>query len=80
MRGVWERQIRATRSILSTLMEQNGHQLDNEGLRTLLIEAAAIINGRPFTVNGLSDPTILGPLNPNMILTMKSKVILPPPG
>ncbi len=37
MEGVWECQIRTTRSILSTLMEQNGHQLENEGLRMLLL-------------------------------------------
>ena len=36
MGGVWERQIRTVRSILIHLLEQNGTQLDDESLRTLL--------------------------------------------
>ncbi len=35
---------------------ENGHQLDDKSLRILLLEAAASINGRPLTVDGLSDP------------------------
>ncbi|XP_038062623.1 uncharacterized protein LOC119733119 [Patiria miniata] len=80
MGGAWERLIRSTRSILQTLMHQSGLQLDDESLRTFLYEATAIINSRPLTVDPLSDPTSPEPLTPNHLLTMKSKVLLPPPG
>ena len=78
--GVWERQIRSVRRVLATLMDQAGTQLDDESLRTLMCEAAAIVNSRPLTVANLNEPTAPEPLTPNHLLTMKSKVILPPPG
>ena len=80
MGGVWERQIRSARAILLVLMEQSGTQLDDESLRTFLHETANIINSRPLTVDNLNDPTSPRPLTPNHILTMKSTVVLPPPG
>ena len=78
--GVWERQIRTVRSVMSALLEKNGAQLDDEALRTFPCEVEAIINSRPLTVDNLNDPDSLNPLTPNHLLTMKSKVILPPPG
>ena len=80
MGGAWERLIRSTRTILQTLMYQSGQQLDDESLRTFLCEATAIINSRPLTVDPLSDPTDPAPLTPNHLLTMKSRILLPPPG
>jgi hypothetical protein len=80
MGGVWERQIRTVRSVLASLMSDSGSHLDDESLRTFMHEAAAIVNGRPLTVDNLKDPTSLSPLTPNHLLTMKSQVILPPPG
>ena len=80
MGGVWERQIRTVRSVLASLMDQAGSQLDDESLRTLMCEAAAVVNSRPLTVDNLSDPTSLAPLTPNHLLTMKSSVVLQPPG
>ena len=80
MGGIWERQIRSTRRVLDTLLYQSGRQLDDESLRTLMHEAAAIINSRPLTVSDLNDPTYPTPLTPNHLITMKSKVLLPPPG
>ena len=79
MGGVWERQIRTVRSVLSGLMEEHSSQLNDETLRTLLVEVEAIINSRPLAVDNLSDHD-LDPLTPNHLLTMKSKVVLPPPG
>lgn len=73
--GVWERQIRTVRSILSVLLDQHGPQLDDESLRTFMIEAETIVNGRPLTVDNS-----LEPLTPNTLLTMKSKIVMPPPG
>jgi len=80
MGGVWERQIRTVRSVLSPLLQNNGLQLDNESLRTLMCEVEAIINSRPLTVYLLNDPGSLCPLTPNHLLTMKTKVVLSPPG
>jgi len=80
MGGVWECHIRSVRSILSALMREYGHALDDESLyRTLLAEVECIINSRPLTVPS-SDPGDLDPLTPNHLLTMKSKIVMLPPG
>lgn len=79
MGGAWERQIRSIRSILSALLREFGHTLDDETFRTLLTEVECIINSRPLTVPS-SDPGDLDPLTPNHILTTKSRVVMPPPG
>ena len=44
MGGIWERQIRTTRSVLSSLLLDHGTQLDDESLRTLMTEAESIVN------------------------------------
>ncbi|XP_067029786.1 uncharacterized protein [Acropora muricata] len=80
MGGVWERQITTVRSVLTGLLENHGNQLDNESLRTLMIKAEAIVNSRPLTTGDLTDPDSLNILTPNHLLTMKSSVILAPPG
>lgn len=51
-----------------------------ESLRTLMCEAEAIINSRPLTVDLLNDPLSLNLPMPNLLLTMKTKIFLPPPG
>ncbi|CAB3991460.1 OTU domain-containing [Paramuricea clavata] len=80
MGGVWERQIRTVRTILTSLMKEFGHVLNDESFRTLLTEAECIVNSRPLTFPS-SDPTDLGsPISPSNILTMKSKIVMPPPG
>ena len=43
-------------------------------------EAGAIVNSRPLTVSQLADPDSSSPLTPNHLLTMKTKVVLAPPG
>ena len=78
--GVWERQIRTVWSVLSSLLNNNGRQLDNESLRTLMCDAEAIVNSRPLTVNQISDPDSPSPLTPNQLLTITSKIVLAPPG
>ena len=80
MGGVWECQIRSARSILSSLLKTHGCSLNDEPFRTLLVEVEAVINSRPLTVDTLSDADSPLPLTPNHLLTMKSKVIMPPPG
>ena len=80
MGGVWERQIRSVRNILSSLLKTHGHILNDESFRTLMVEAEAIVNSRPLTVDNISDPDSLDPLSPMNILTLKSKVTRGPPG
>ena len=80
MGGVWERQICTVKSVMSAILHKNGSQLDDESLRTVLCEAEAIVNSRPLMVNTLSDPDFPDPLTPNHLLTLKTKVVLPPPG
>ena len=45
-----------------------------------MIEVEGILNSRPMTVEVFNDPTILQPFSPVNNLTMKSKVVSPPPG
>ena len=80
MGGVWERHIRTIRSVLNTILHQFAGRLDSASLRTFFYEAMLLVNGRPLTVDNLGDPCGPDPLTPNHLLTMKSKVILPPPG
>ena len=79
MGGIWERQIRTVRSVLSGLLKEHSGRLDDESLTTLLVEVESIVNSRPLAVDNLNDETV-DPLTPNHLLTMKSKVLLPPPG
>ena len=78
MDGVLKRQIRSVRNVMANLLHEHGLQLEDESLCTFLCEASAIVNSRPLsTINDpLSDP----PLSPNLLLTQKTSVILPPPG
>ncbi|XP_014673996.1 PREDICTED: uncharacterized protein LOC106814211 [Priapulus caudatus] len=80
MGGTWERQIRTVRSVLVALLDQHGSRLDTSSLRTLLYEVMAIVNSRPLTAQNLNDAQGPEPLTPNNLITMKSKLILPPPG
>lgn len=80
MGGVWERQIRTIRSVLTNLINKHPCQLNSTELRTLFYETMAIINSRPLSVDHLYDPTGPRPLTPNHLLTMKSEVVISPPG
>ncbi len=80
MGGVWERQIRTVRSVLTSILDQSSGRLDSSSLRTFLYEVMAIVNSRPLTTEHLNDPLGPEPLTPNHILTMKSSIIAPPPG
>ena len=48
MGGVWERQIRSVRNFLASPLESHGTHLDDESLRTFMVEAEAIVNCRPL--------------------------------
>ena len=79
MGGVWEREIRMSRSILNTLLKIQRRSLNDEGLHTLLIEVEAIINSRPMITETINDVQSYVPLSPSNLLTMKLKVVMPPP-
>ena len=78
--GVWERQIRSIRSVMNGLIREHGSRLDEELLRTFLCEAEYTINNRPLTAETLNDPLSAPPLSPSMLLTGKTRLVLPPPG
>jgi len=78
--GVCERQIRTTRSILNTILNDYKGRLNTSSLRTFLYEVMAIVNSRPLTCQCLNDPKSLEPSTPNHLLTMKNKTLLPPCG
>jgi len=80
MGGVWERQIRSIRAILTSLLKSHGSILDDELFRTLLLEVEAVVNSRPLTAETLSDAASPCPLSPIQLLTMKSGVVAPLPG
>ena len=77
--GAWERFIRSAKRILAALLLSQGTQLHDEGLRTLFYEITAIINSRPLTLDPTSNDLSV-PLSPQNLLTLKSGVVLPPPG
>ena len=79
MGGIWERQTRTTRKVLTVLLHEHGSHLDDGAFRTLLCEVQAIINSQPLMF-ALSDPDDLDPLSPSNLLTMKTSVVLPPAG
>ena len=77
--GVWERQIRSTRAVLNSLLKTYGTSL-SESLQTLLVVVETVVNSRPLTTDVMNDVTSLAPLSPINLLTLKSKVVMPPPG
>ena len=80
MGGIWKLQIRTVRSVLSALLERNGQQIDVEALRTFMCEAEAVVNSGPLTSESITPPGSAEALTPNHFLTLKTKVVLPPPG
>ena len=45
-----------------------------------MTEVEAILNSCPLTVELLNDGSSINPICPSNILSMKSKVVMPPPG
>ena len=80
MGGVWERQIRSARTILTSLLKTHGTSLNDKSLHTLLIEVEAVVNSHPLTTDLLSDANSVIPLSPINLLTLKSRVVMPPLG
>ena len=61
-------------------MKEFGHVVNDESFRTLLAEAENIVNSRPLTFPSSDPDDLEGPLTPGHILTMKSKIVMLPPG
>ena len=78
MGGVWERQIKSARVILSALLKQHGTSLNDESPITLLTEVESVYS-RPLTVETLGDVGSEVALSPINLLTTKSNVVLPTP-
>ena len=62
------------------LAEESLSSLSDESLQTLLVKIEAIINSCPLTTDVLNDVTILARLSLVNLLTMTSKIVMPPPG
>ena len=45
-----------------------------------MIEVEAIVNSRPLTIETIADGTSEAAISPSNLLTMQSKVVMPPPG
>ena len=79
MGGAWERSIRSVRAILNSVFMDHGRNVNDEVLTTFICEAECIMNSHPLTPESLDDATV-NILTPHNLLTMKPKVVLPPPG
>ena len=67
MGGVWKRHIKTTRKILSCLMNEYGHCLDEALFRTFMCETESIFNSRPLTtVSGEPDDLEPRTVNPDV--------------
>ena len=78
--GIWERQVRSAKEVLRSLLRTNGSSLNDKALNTLMIEVDAIVNSRPLTIEIIADATSEAAISPSNLLTMKSEVVIPPPG
>lgn len=75
--GIWEREIRTIRKVLSGLTNEQPMHLNDENLSTLMCEVESILNNRPLTAVS-SDPGDLEALTPNHLLLARSGVTFPP--
>ena len=80
MGGVWARQIKSARTILSSLVRTNSISHDKESLSTLFSEVEANVNSRPMVVETINNVNSKVKISPSHILTMKYKVVMPPTG
>ena len=77
MGGVWERNIRTARDVLTAILKKQ--VLDDERLDTIFAEVTNIVNSRPLTFvsDDVRDPK---PLTPNDLLLPRQPGFPSPPG
>ncbi len=75
MGGIWERQIRTVRKVLSTLM--TAQHLTDESLQTLFCIVEYTVNSRPLSIVS-DDPADLDPLTANHLLQLRQEPVYPP--
>lgn len=80
MGGIWDHQICAVHCAMSGILDKNDVQLDDESFRTFLCVCKAMVNTRLVNPDSLSHPDRTDPLTVDHLSTMKSKIVLPPPG
>ena len=78
--GVWERQVRSVRTILSSLIRTQSMSPVEESWSTLFTEVEAIINWGPVLVETIKNVNSEMSISDSHIITMKSKVFMPQPG
>ena len=69
MGGVWERQIRTIRRILTSLLNEHKDKVTDETIETLFCEVESMINSRPMTKVS-EDPMDEEVITPNQILML----------
>lgn len=79
MGDIWE-QIRSASQVLAAFIRTHGRILDDEPLRTLMGEVEAVVNSRHATVDAIIDADSQIPISPSNTSTMRSNVLIPPPG
>ena len=80
MGGICKRQIKSARQVLAVLIRLLGRTLNDEALRTLMVEVETVVNSQPLTVDSISDADSKIPIPPCNMLTMISNVVMLPPG
>ena len=75
MGGCWERLIRSTRRILSTIL--SNQLVSDDVLLTIMVEIEGILNSRPLIPLSF-DSSDSEPLTPNHLLMTKGNINLPP--
>ena len=65
---------------MNGLIREHGNRLDEESLRTFLCEVDSTVNNIPLTVETFNGPFSAPPLSPSILLTGKTRLVLPPPG
>ena len=77
---VCDRQIGRARSILNALLKTHERSLNDESLRTFLLEVGAIVNSQPMTTEATSKIQSHFLLSLSNLLTMKSEDVKLLPG
>ena len=62
------------------MLRNHGEGVDDESLCTLSLEVEGIIISLPITYESIGDVNSIIPLSPMQLLSLKTRVVKPPPG